>query len=171
VNDGVEDSSTVSLIQLEEETVEQGVLALDTQKGPGPNDSYKRFLSFLNYLVCDVITQIICPLISDKQHGCVGGRSTVTNLVEFSSFVLSEMEDGVLVDAVYTDFAKAFDREDHRFLLGTCVDWKFCRSMIFGMGSYLTGRTQRIRVGDYLSETVYCHSSVPQDSHLGPLIL
>jgi hypothetical protein len=33
VDDGVEDSSTVSLIQLEEVTVEQGVLALDTQKG------------------------------------------------------------------------------------------------------------------------------------------
>jgi hypothetical protein len=30
--DGVEDFSTVSLIQLEEETLEQGILALDTQK-------------------------------------------------------------------------------------------------------------------------------------------
>jgi hypothetical protein len=33
----IEDSSTVSLIQLEEETVERGILALDTQKGPGPD--------------------------------------------------------------------------------------------------------------------------------------
>jgi hypothetical protein len=38
VDDGVEDSSTVSLTQLEEETMEQGVLALDTQKGPGPDE-------------------------------------------------------------------------------------------------------------------------------------
>jgi hypothetical protein len=37
------------------------------------------------------------------------------------------------------------------------------------MGSYLTGRTQRVLVGDYLSETIYCHSGVPQVSHLGPL--
>jgi hypothetical protein len=38
VDDGVEDSSTVSLIQLEKETVmEQGILALGTQKGPGPD--------------------------------------------------------------------------------------------------------------------------------------
>jgi hypothetical protein len=37
------------------------------------------------------------------------------------------------------------------------------------MGSYLTGRTQR--VGDYLSETIYCHFSVPQGSHLGHLFL
>jgi hypothetical protein len=37
MDDGVEGSSTISLIQLEEETVEQGVLALDTQNGPGPD--------------------------------------------------------------------------------------------------------------------------------------
>jgi hypothetical protein len=37
---------------------------------------------------------------------------------------------------------------------------KFRRPMIFLMGFYLTGRTQRVRVGDYLSETIYCHSGV-----------
>jgi hypothetical protein len=37
VDDGVEDSSLVSLIQLEEDTVEQGILTIDTQKGPGPD--------------------------------------------------------------------------------------------------------------------------------------
>jgi hypothetical protein len=37
VDDGVEDSSIVELIQLEEETVEQGILDLDTQNGPGPD--------------------------------------------------------------------------------------------------------------------------------------
>jgi hypothetical protein len=35
VDNGVQDSSTVSLVQIEVETVEQGILALDTQKGPG----------------------------------------------------------------------------------------------------------------------------------------
>jgi hypothetical protein len=60
-------------------------------------------------LVCDVITPIIGPSISDEQHGFVGGRSTVTSLVEFSNFVLSEMEeDRLQVNADYTDFSKAF---------------------------------------------------------------
>jgi hypothetical protein len=40
VDDGVEDYSTVSLIQLEEGTLEQGIVALDTQKGPGPDTGY-----------------------------------------------------------------------------------------------------------------------------------
>jgi hypothetical protein len=41
--------------------------------------------------------------------------------------------------------------------------------MTFWVGSYLTGRTKGVRVGDYLYETIYCHSGVPQGSHLGPL--
>jgi hypothetical protein len=90
-----------------------------------------------------VITPIIRPLISDKQHDFVGGRSTMTSLVEFSNFVLSEMKDGLQVDAVYTNFSEAFD------------------SGFFWMVSYLTIRTQRVRVGNYLSETIYLHSGVP----------
>jgi hypothetical protein len=53
--------------------------------------------------VCDVITLIIRPSISDAQHGFVGGRSTVTSLVECSYFVLGKMENGLQVDAVYTE--------------------------------------------------------------------
>jgi hypothetical protein len=37
------------------------------------------------------------------------------------------------------------------------------------MVSYSTGRTQRVRVGDYLSQRIYCHSGVTQGSHLGSL--
>jgi hypothetical protein len=52
------------------------------------------------------------------------------------------MEDGLQVDAVYTDFSKVFDRVNHGLLLGTLTR-KFCGPMIFWMGSYWTGRTQR----------------------------
>jgi hypothetical protein len=44
VDDSVEDSSTVLLIQLEEETVGQGILALDTRKGPGPDGVFPLIL-------------------------------------------------------------------------------------------------------------------------------
>jgi hypothetical protein len=45
-------------------------------------------------------------LISENQHGFVKGRRTVSNLLEYTSFVLKSMESGQ-VDLVYTDFSKA----------------------------------------------------------------
>jgi hypothetical protein len=118
--------------------------------------------------VCDVITPIICPSISDEHHGFVGRRSTVTSLVEFSSFVLSEMEDGLQVDFMYTDFSKDINRVKYVLLLSTLTR-KFRRSMIFLMVSYLTGPTTRVWVDNYLSDTIYCHSGVPQGRHPCPL--
>jgi ribonucleases P/MRP protein subunit RPP40 len=100
--------------------------------------------------------------------GNVGARFTVTSLVEFSYFVLNEMEDGLQVDAFYTDFSEAFDRMNHGLFLGTLTRI-FHRPIIFWTCSYLTGRTQRVWVDNYLSETIYCHSGVPQGSLLGPL--
>jgi hypothetical protein len=44
------------------------------------------------------------------------GRSTITNLVEFSNFVIDKIENGRQVDGVYTDFSKAFDRVSHCLL-------------------------------------------------------
>jgi hypothetical protein len=38
------------------------------------------------------------------------------------------------------------------------------------MGSYLIGRTQRVKLEDYLSESIQCQSGVPQGSHLGPIL-
>jgi hypothetical protein len=56
-------------------------------------------------------------LISENQHGYVKGRSTVSNLLEYTSFILKSMEDDLQVDSIYTDFSKAFDKERHQLLL------------------------------------------------------
>jgi Reverse transcriptase (RNA-dependent DNA polymerase) len=105
--------------------------------------------------------------ISDAQHGSLKGRSIVTNLVEFSNSVIGEMENGRQVDGVYTDFSKAFDRVIHS-LLYVNLSKDLEGPMLSWTGSYLTGRNQRVKIDDHLSEPVYCHSGVPQASHLGP---
>jgi hypothetical protein len=60
-------------------------------------------------MVYDRITPVVRPAISDAQHGFVKGRSTVSNLVQFTNGIIGEIEDGWQVDGVYTDFSKAFD--------------------------------------------------------------
>jgi hypothetical protein len=83
----------------------------------------------------------------DCQHGFVKGRSVVSNLLEYSSFVLKSIEDGCQVDSFYTDFSKAFDKVRHRLLLdkmSTDVEPSRCQ----WLGSYFSGRIQRVRIGD-----------------------
>jgi hypothetical protein len=41
--------------------------------------------------------------------------------------------------------------------------------MLGWTGFYLTSRIKQVKLDDYLSEPVYCHSGMPQGSHLGPL--
>jgi hypothetical protein len=81
-------------------------------------------------LVYDEITPIIRPSLSAEQHG------RFCSLVEFSHFVLSEVEDERQIDAVCIDFSKAFYRVNHGLLLGT-LTLKFRRAMIFWMSSLL----------------------------------
>jgi Reverse transcriptase (RNA-dependent DNA polymerase)/Endonuclease-reverse transcriptase len=107
-------------------------------------------------------------LISVNQHGFMKNRSTVTNLMEYASFVLNAIEKGWQVDSVYTDFSKAFDRVRHQLLLEE-MSIGIEPARCLWLKSYLTGRTQRIRIGDAVSRDVRVTSGVPQGSHLGPL--
>jgi hypothetical protein len=91
---------------------------------------------------------------------------TIMNLLEYASFVLNPIEDGHQVDSIYTDFSKAFDR--HQLLLNeTSVGIEPARCM--WLGSYLSGRIQKIRIGDAVSKDIKVTSGVLQGSHLGPL--
>jgi hypothetical protein len=137
----------ISLVQLTQTAVENAILGLDEQKGPGLDgisssilrksvsvvkvpltllfnlslstgicpavwkESFVvplvkngekriccyRVISILSVkiferMICDEITPIIWPQISVMQHGFMKGRSTATNLVEFSNFVIEKIE-------------------------------------------------------------------------------
>jgi hypothetical protein len=107
--------------------------------------------------------------MSINQHGFMKNRSTITNLLD-ASFVLNLIEGGNQVDSIYSDFSKAFDRVRHQLLLNEMsVGIEPARCM--WLGSYLSGRIQKIRTGDgdAVSKDIKVTSGVPQGSHLGPL--
>jgi hypothetical protein len=82
--------------------------------------------------------------------------------------VLNSIEEGWQMDSVYTDFSKAFDRVRHQLLLeDICVSIELARCL--WLRSYLTGRIQRIGIGDAVSKDIRMTSCVPQEIHLGPL--
>jgi hypothetical protein len=61
-------------------------------------------------LVYRVINEDLMGRFADCRHGFVNGRSTVSYLLEYFSFVLKSIEDGCQVDLIYMDFSKAFDK-------------------------------------------------------------
>jgi hypothetical protein len=107
-------------------------------------------------------------LISVKQHGFMKNRSTVTNLLEYVSFVLNSIEEVWQVNSVNTDFSRALDRVRHQLLLEEMsVGIEPARCL--WLRSSLTGRIQRIRIGDAVSKDIRVTSGVSQGSHLGTL--
>ena len=57
-------------------------------------------------------------LINEAQHGFRSGRATVSLLLRYYDSILSLLDQGHAVDAIYLDFAKAFDTVPHSRLLG-----------------------------------------------------
>jgi hypothetical protein len=93
-------------------------------------------------------------------------RNPEFDIVEYSN--LKSIEDGCQVDSIYTDFSKAFDKMCHCLLLdkmSTDVEPSRCQ----WLGSYFSGRIQRVKKGDCVSRDILVTSGVLQGGHLGPL--
>ncbi|KPU75509.1 uncharacterized protein Dana_GF27165 [Drosophila ananassae] len=71
----------------------------------------------LERIVTKKLTFLIRNFISHNQHGFLPGRSTTTNLVVFSKHCLEAFERRCQVDAIYTDFSKAFDKIEITLLI------------------------------------------------------
>ena len=64
----------------------------------------------LEAIVTDELFFAVKNRININQHGFFHGRSTYTNLITFVQNISEALDDRYAVDAVYTDFAKAFKK-------------------------------------------------------------
>ncbi|KAG6445910.1 hypothetical protein O3G_MSEX004133 [Manduca sexta] len=109
------------------------------------------------------------PLLDSNQHGFLPRRSTNTNLVDYVSDILDEMDSGGEVHAIYTDFRKAFDLVNHDYLLCKLTDMGIHGSLLRWCESYIRNRSQLVCIRGFKSRVCTVPSGVPQGSHLGPL--
>jgi hypothetical protein len=121
-------------------------------------------------IIFDRIYFSVKEKISTRQHGFMKGKSVVSNLMSFVSYCVDKIEKGYRVDAVYTDFSKAFDCLNHKILLKKLRAFGFVSKLFAWIKSYLTRRVQMVRIGDCVSSEIQVWSGVPQGSHLGPLL-
>jgi len=121
-------------------------------------------------IIVQKLTPLIDPLLNEQQHGFRSNRSTTTNLMVYTSSILCDMENGLSVDAIYTDFSKAFDKVDHNILIYKLAKFGLSGSLLDWVSSYLKDRTQIVKFQGHFSDSISVTSGVPQGSHLGPLL-
>ena len=110
-------------------------------------------------------------LLSDRQSGYRAGHSTQLQLTYLTHNIYRYLDSGRDVTAIYLDISKYFDKIWHEGLLYKCKNEFFISGSLFSwLKSYLTDRTQRVRVGDAFSTTKMTKAGVPQGSVLGPLL-
>ena len=98
-------------------------------------------------------------------------HSTETALLKIRNDILASLDAGKVTALTLLDLSAAFDTIDHTILLRRLDDWFGVTGKALNwFKSYLTGRCQRIKLGDCLSSKADLTFGVPQGSVLGPLL-
>ena len=98
-------------------------------------------------------------------------HSTETALLKIHNDILASMDAGKVTALTLLDLSAAFDTIDHTILQRRLDDWfGVTRKALDWFKLYLTGRCQRIKLGDCLFSIADLKFGVPQGSVLGPLL-
>ena len=121
--------------------------------------------------VCKWIWDIIRDKILPDQYGCMkqtGTTHALINLIHNWSSATDGL--GSFVRILLVDFQKAFDHVDHSLVLQKLCDLDVHKCLVRWVASFLTGRQQRIKIGDIVSTWSGLNGGVPQGTRLGPLL-
>ena len=159
---------------------EANVTAIFKNKGANSEPTNYRPISLLSCIskvlerlvFKKVYAHLTCNnILSDKQSGYRPGHSTQLQLVYLTHKMFLSLDRNEDFTALYLDISKHFDTIWHEGLLYKCrVQCGISGIVLEWLKSYLTDRTQRVRVGDTFSGWQTVKAGCPQGSVLGPLL-
>lgn len=112
--------------------------------------------------------------LKDNQHAFLHQRSTVSALISTSQKWFNATDNSKSgkkgIHAVFIDFRKAFDLVDHKILLHKLALMKVSKPFWTWIQSFLSGRTQQVKLFNHLSTSAMCPAGVPQGSVISPML-
>lgn len=127
------------------------------------------FSKVFESLVYESVFKNLGRCISWQQHGFLSGRSTATNLFLYITDLIENVDKKLQVDAIYTDFSKAFDKVNHALLINKMRSFGINGTLLSWCASYLESRSSTVVIDGYFSQPYIAYSGVPQGSNLGPV--
>ena len=105
------------------------------------------------------------------QFGFLRGKSTTAQLLQDIQEIGKKLDRRIQTNILNVDFAKTFDRVDHRLLLKKLENFRISGTLLKWFEDYLISRQQRVNFLGKTSNPLPVLSGVPQGSILGPLLL
>lgn len=121
---------------------------------------YNRLEAYLNSI----------HFLSAKQYGFRPKSNTLSATVDLISKVKNNIDGNKVCLGIFIDLKKAFDTVSHNILLNKLVDLGITGNALKIFESYLTGRSQIVKIGKFQSSAKYLKYGIPQGSLLGPLL-
>jgi hypothetical protein len=109
-------------------------------------------------------------LINPHQHGFRPGHSCATNLTNTLELWTKALDDGIAIDNIYLDFAKAFDKFPHNLLLIKLEAYGISGRILNWIKDYLKNQRQRVVINGVYSDWSSVESGVPQGSVFAALL-
>lgn len=109
-------------------------------------------------------------IITSRQFGFRKNVSTENAVIDLIKTLVTNMNQNKKCLGIFLDLAKAFDTVSHEILLKRLsnVGVRGCTLKI--LTNYLLNRTQRVKIDNFLSESLTVTMGVPQGTVLGPIL-